>query len=89
MKNEFNFSEISHSGSNAIEFHAVNALHLPFPDGSFDIVYGSAFVHHLDDVDLFFSEGYRCLKKNGVCRFFDQADAPLWSVLKRTVLRPL
>ena len=89
VKHEFTISEMSHQGSNAIEFHAVNAMHLPFPDSSFNIVYGSAFVHHLDDLDSFFSEVRRCLKADGICRFFDQADSPLWGTMKRTLLRPV
>lgn len=71
-----------------IQFHAVDANHLPFGDESFDVVYGSAFVHHLDDFHSFFSEVYRVLKPGGICRFCDQADSPVWGFLKRTVLRP-
>lgn len=88
MKQAFSSSELNSPKKNAIEFHAVDAMHLPFPDNSFDIIYGSAFVHHLDDLDPFFTEVYRCLKDNGICRFFDQADSPLWETMKRTVLRP-
>jgi ubiquinone/menaquinone biosynthesis C-methylase UbiE len=72
-----------------IEFHAVDALNLPFRDGEFDIIYGAAFTHHLDDLDPFLSEAYRCLKRDGICRFSDQADSPLWESLKRTILLPL
>ena len=72
-----------------MEFHAVDAYHLPFGDCSFDIIYGSAFVHHLSELDQFFREVYRCLDERGICRFFDQADSPLWDTMKSTFLRPL
>ena len=89
MKRAFILSEINCPRNNTIEFHAIDAMHLPFPDSSFDIIYGSAFVHHLDDLDQFFSEVFRCLKNNGICRFFDQADSPLWKMMKQTILRPI
>ncbi len=89
MKTEFMLSEIYQKGNNAIEFHAVDAMNLPFPDRTFDIIYGAAFVHHLDDMDRFLSEVSRCLKPSGICRFFDQADSPLWNGLKRTIFRPI
>jgi SAM-dependent methyltransferase len=73
----------------SIQFHAADATHLPFADGCFDIVYGAAFVHHLDDWLPFFLEVNRVLKPGGICRFYDQADSWLWTFLKRTVLRPL
>lgn len=73
----------------SIQFHAVDANHLPFADQTFDIVYGCAFVHHLDDWSPFFAEVYRVLRPGGICRFWDQADSWLWSLLKRSLLRPL
>jgi ubiquinone/menaquinone biosynthesis C-methylase UbiE len=72
-----------------IEFHAVDALHLPFAEASFDLVYGCAFVHHLQDLGTFFSEVGRVLKPDGQCRFLDDAHCPTWQFLKRTVLHPL
>ena len=89
MKNLFSYSELRESGYVNIEFHAVDALHLPFPDASFDIIYGYAFVHHIEDLDQLFSEVSRCLKQDGICRFFDDADSPIWQLMKNTLLRPL
>lgn len=89
QRREFELSKMSKTGHGSIEFHAVDALHLPFLDDSFDIIYGAAFVHHLDDVGQFFSEVYRCLKKSGICRFLDQAHSPLWKLLAQTILFPL
>ncbi len=87
-KREFELSELNKTGFSRIEFHAVDALHLPFADNSFDIIYGSAFVHHLDDVDKFLKGVYRCLNESGICKFLDQATSPTWSFLKKTVFLP-
>jgi SAM-dependent methyltransferase len=89
MKGTFEQSEFGWSDVANIEFNAIDAYHLPFSDNSFDIIYGCAFVHHLGDLDTFFSEIHRCLKPGGICRFLDHGYSPLWQFLKRTVLRPL
>ena len=89
MQREYQASELDRSGRGTVAFHAVDALHLPFPDKTFDIIYGAAFVHHLNDMDAFLGEVYRCLKDGGICRFIDQADSPVWSALKCTILHPL
>ena len=82
-------SSLKELGSGNIEFHAVDGLHLPFADASFDIIYGAAFVHHVEDLEGFLSEVKRCLKDGGRCRFLDCAHSPIWELAKRTVLRPL
>jgi SAM-dependent methyltransferase len=83
-------SELASSFRDRIEFHAVDALHLPFAEGSFDVVYGWAFVHHLlSDLDTLFAEVYRVLRRDGRCCFLDDAYSPVWYWLKRTILRPL
>lgn len=89
IKTMFGKSEFKRSGFDNIEFHAVDACHLPFPDESFDIIYGFAFVHHIKNLDTLFSEIGRCLKTEGICRFMDHAYSPLWQTLKDTVLKPL
>jgi ubiquinone/menaquinone biosynthesis C-methylase UbiE len=58
-------------------------------DNSFDIIYGYAFVHHLEDLDAFFSEIKRCLKQDGICRFYDDAYSPIWHKIKQNILKPL
>jgi len=88
MRKCFRATSLNEAYCNKIEFHAVDALNLPFQNEEFDIIYGSAFVHHLEDLDSFFSEVYRCLNKNGICRFIDEADSPLWRLLKGTLLYP-
>ncbi len=88
-KSLFRRSELWGKYRDKIEFHAVDAMHLPFCDGTFDIIYGSKFVGFLDNHTQFFSEVYRCLKTNGRCRFADDAYSSLWDSIKRTVLRPV
>jgi len=89
MRHRLFISELKERGSNNIEFHAVNALCLPFPNDAFDVIYGYSFVHHIENLDQFFSEVYRCLKKGGICRFLDGAYSPIWQFAKATFLRPL
>jgi len=89
MKTIFDESEFKQSGFDNIEFHAVDSCHMPFPDESFDIIYGCAFVHHIENIDMLFSEVARCLKPGGICRFMDHAYSPLWQFLKKSVLKPL
>lgn len=85
----FDQSELKRCGFDRIDFHAVDACHLPFLDESFDIIYGCAFVHHIDNLDKLFSEIFRCLKPSGICRFIDHAYSPLWQCVKDTVLKPV
>jgi SAM-dependent methyltransferase len=70
-------------------FAAIDAYDLPFFDGSVDVVYGCAFVHHLSDVDTFLSEVARVLAPGGRAVFMDDAYAPLWQRSKETWLRPV
>lgn len=88
VKAIFNRSDLKQFNHN-IEFHAVDAFQLPFSNESFDIIYGCAFVHHIQDLDRLFSELARCLKPGGLCRFLDYAYSPLWQFLKNTALKPL
>ena len=39
---------------------------LPFPDETFDIVYGRAVFHHVNDLTQFYREAHRVLKTNGI-----------------------
>ena len=85
----FRRSELWEKHRDDIEFHAVDAMHLPFSDGTFDIIYGSKFLGFLENIPQFFSEASRCLKPNGICRFSDDAYSPLWEYTKRRLLRPI
>ena len=44
----------------------LDAHHLPFPDGSLKAIMMVNVFHHLPDVEIFFKEASRCIKKDGV-----------------------
>lgn len=71
-----------------VRFAGVDAYHLPFAEGSFDVVCGIAMVHHLPDLPAFFQEAHRVLKAQGRAVFFDNAYSAIWKWLKQTVFRP-
>lgn len=48
---------------------ACDAEHLPFEDGSFDLVLGHAVLHHLPDLDGAFAEFRRVLRPGGMLLF--------------------
>ncbi len=89
MRRNFLVSRLRSEGYDRIQFHAVDALHLPFPDSSIDVVYGCAFAHHIEHLDRLLAEVKRCLRPGGICRFMDGAYSPLWQFTKGTFLRPL
>jgi SAM-dependent methyltransferase len=75
--------------SDRLALAAIDALNLPIQDGSVDVVYGMAFVHHLPDVDSFLAEVARVLRPGGRAVFRDDGHAPAWQKAKTTWLRPL
>jgi len=89
MKEIFAHSELAEQHLSQIEFHAVDALHLPFASQSFDCIYGCAFVHHMQELDPFLADVARCLKRGGQCVFFDDAYSGIWHAAKNTVLKPM
>jgi ubiquinone/menaquinone biosynthesis C-methylase UbiE len=52
-------------GRDNVRAICADAEALPFPDESFDIVFGHAVLHHLPDLDQAFSEFHRVLKPGG------------------------
>jgi ubiquinone/menaquinone biosynthesis C-methylase UbiE len=48
---------------------ATEAEELPFEDGSFDLVFGHAVLHHIPDLDKAFSEFHRVLRPGGIIAF--------------------
>ena len=52
-----------------VETAACDAARLPFPDDSFDLVFGHAVLHHLPDLDRSFSEFRRVLRPGGLTAF--------------------
>jgi SAM-dependent methyltransferase len=53
----------------AVETVACEASSLPFPDSSFDLVFGHAVLHHLPDLAGAFREFRRVLRPGGVVAF--------------------
>lgn len=79
----FKQSELWAKYHDQIEFHAVDGMHMPFPDASFDIIFGTKVVGFIGDRTAFFSEVRRCLRPHGICRFFDDAYSPAWNSVRR------
>ncbi|MGH2716362.1 MAG: class I SAM-dependent methyltransferase, partial [Thermoleophilaceae bacterium] len=53
----------------SVETRECEAASLPFEDGSFDLVFGHAVLHHLPDLDAGFREFRRVLRPGGVVAF--------------------
>src|SRR4051795_8347379 len=52
-----------------VETVCTDAEGLPFPDDSFDLVFGHAILHHIPDLDAAFSEFRRVLRPGGRVAF--------------------
>src|SRR5215212_2021616 len=52
-----------------VETVACDAASLPFDDGSFDLVFGHAVLHHLPDLERAFAEFARVLRPGGTLYF--------------------
>src|SRR5947209_13421234 len=52
-----------------VETRRCEAAALPFEDGSFDLVFGHAVLHHLPDLDAAFAEFRRVLRPGGAVVF--------------------
>jgi SAM-dependent methyltransferase len=52
-----------------VETVQTDAGRLPFPDASFDLVFGHAVLHHLPDLDAAFREFHRVLRPGGTIVF--------------------
>jgi SAM-dependent methyltransferase len=53
----------------SVETATCEAAELPFEDGSFDLVFGHAVLHHLPDLDAAFREFRRVLRPGGLVAF--------------------
>jgi SAM-dependent methyltransferase len=58
-----------------IRFAGMDAMSLGFADSSFDLIYSQAVLEHITDVDRFFAESHRVLRKGGI---FHADFGPLW-----------
>lgn len=66
-----------------VEFRAMDAEALDFPDQTFDVICGNAILHHLD-LDRSFSEVARTLKSDGVAIFMEPlGHNPLFNLKRR------
>ncbi len=59
-------ASVKFKGANNVEILRANAIELPFKDDSFDLVYSSEVIEHIEDVGSFLREVGRVLKKGGV-----------------------
>ncbi len=57
-------------GRSSIRFHVMDAMELSFPDGSFDLVFGSGILHHLD-LARCTAEIFRVLRPGGKAIFWE------------------
>jgi SAM-dependent methyltransferase len=72
----------------AATFLEADAEHLPFPDASFDVVWGCAILHHLD-LDVAGRELRRVLRPGGVAVFCEPwGGNPLLSLARRRLPYP-
>ncbi|WP_017303879.1 class I SAM-dependent methyltransferase [Spirulina subsalsa] len=55
----------------SIEGSVANAMELPFPDESFDIVYAANLLHHIPNPKIVLGEMHRVLKPGGKACFWD------------------
>ncbi|MCB9942224.1 MAG: methyltransferase domain-containing protein [Geminicoccaceae bacterium] len=62
--------EAARRGLGNAHFMAMNAEEMNFPDGSFDIVFGSAIIHHLD-ISRAYAEIARVLRPGGQAIFVE------------------
>jgi ubiquinone/menaquinone biosynthesis C-methylase UbiE len=63
-------AEAARRGLGNARFLAMNAEALEFPDGSFDLVFGTAIIHHLD-LDRAYREIARVLRPHGQAIFIE------------------
>jgi SAM-dependent methyltransferase len=78
----------------AVETAACDAADLPFEDGSFDLVFGHAVLHHLPDLDAAFREFRRVLRRGGVVAFCGEPSSygdriAIWPKRGANALAPL
>ncbi|MFX0080988.1 MAG: class I SAM-dependent methyltransferase [Candidatus Hodarchaeota archaeon] len=71
-----------------IEFKEMNAQIPDFEDESFDIIVGSRIVHHLPNIELFFKECKRLLKRKGYIAFIEPLKKNIIVELNRKFFAP-
>lgn len=71
-----------------IDFREMNAQVPDFDDESFDMIVGSRVIHHLPNLELFFKECNRLLKKNGYIVFIEPLKKNIIVELNRKIFAP-
>jgi len=71
-----------------LEFKVMNALIPDFEDKTFDIIVGSRAIHHLPNLEIFFRECKRLLKKKGYIVFIEPLKKNLIVELNRKYFAP-
>ena len=84
---------VEQSNINGIAFEQANALELPFPDNSFDIVFSNGVLHHTVDWRAGVAELIRTLKKGGLGWLYliEKPGGLFWDVIEilRVITRGL
>jgi ubiquinone biosynthesis O-methyltransferase len=84
---EFCKQEAKEKGLN-VDFREMNAQVPDFEDASFDIIVGSRVVHHIPNIELFFKECKRLLKKKGYMVFIEPFKKNIIVELNRRIFAP-
>jgi ubiquinone/menaquinone biosynthesis C-methylase UbiE len=80
--------ELAQAQAKTIEFLQANAIALPFPDSSFDVVTARHMLYHVPDIQKALLEFRRVLKSNGTLFALTNADgylADYWAVILETL----
>jgi demethylmenaquinone methyltransferase / 2-methoxy-6-polyprenyl-1,4-benzoquinol methylase len=64
------------AGGERIRWTNINALQLPFPDGTFDVVTSGYLMRNVSDVDRAWREQFRVLKPGGMALCLDTTPPP-------------
>ncbi len=59
----------AHDATNSVRYLQGDALHLPFPDASFDVVCAMDFLEHVEDPERAIAEAARVLRPSGMFFF--------------------
>jgi len=65
-----------HRATRVFDVVEYDGAHIPFPDGSFDIIFSSNLLEHIRDLPSFLAETRRVLKPNGYC--IHAMPSPAW-----------
>jgi len=78
--------KITKEFKNKVNFFQSSAEKLPLPNNHYDIIFGYALLHHIEDRNSFFREISRLLKGGGIAFFVDSYRIPMTDYVKRLPL---